>query len=198
MLERFSRPLGSWFVARSVRQQRNSALQDPGLWRARVDDHGRLEVDGVDLEGVVEEHGSPVFVVSRSKLVSDVEGIMRACASSVCSVRAFYSYKTNGVPGLVRQIHEMGPGAEVISPYELWLAGRQGLEGARIIYNGVNKTDESLRQAVAANVLAINADNPEEIDRIAAVAQELERPARVGIRLRLSPKSRTTTSGRST
>lgn len=189
MLERLLQPLSRAAIARSVRRQRASKLQDPALWGARVDEGGGLEIDRVGLARVMEEYGSPVFLVSRSKLVADVGEIVRACASFDPPVRAFYSYKTNGVPELVKQIHEMGPGAEVISPYELWLARRQGLCGDSIVYNGVNKSDESLRLAVSADVLAINADEPEEIDRIAAAADELRRPARVGLRLRLLPGS---------
>ena len=45
----------------------------------------------------------------------------------------------------LRHMHEKGVGAEVISPYELWLAMQLGVDPSDIIYNGPGKTEESVR-----------------------------------------------------
>ena len=82
-------------------------------------------------------------------------------------------------------MHELGIGAEVISPFELWLAERLGLPGERILYNGVDKSEESIERAVRLNVLSINIDHIQEIDRIHKVAKEMKRKVRVGVRLGL-------------
>jgi diaminopimelate decarboxylase len=83
----------------------------------------------------------------------------------------------------------MNIGAEVISPYELWLAEQLSVPGNMILYNGVDKTDESLERAIQMGILSINIDNVEEIDRIYAVAIRLNKPANIGVRLALSNSS---------
>ena len=60
----------------------------------------------------------------------------------------FASYKTNPVPAVLRRLHAGGVGAEVISPYELWLALRLGVPADRIIYNGPAKSPASIRTAI--------------------------------------------------
>jgi len=45
-------------------------------------------------------------------------------------------------------MHEAGIGAEVISPYELWLAEKLDVPGDMILYNGVDKSDASLESAI--------------------------------------------------
>ena len=46
------------------------------------------------------------------------------------------------LPGVIRQLHQLGSWAEVISHFELWLAIKLGVPGERIIYNGPGKTRE--------------------------------------------------------
>ena len=71
----------------------------------------------------------------------------------------FYSYKTNPVPAVLRRLHDRGIGAEVISPFELWLAIELGLPGDRIIYNGPAKSADSIRQAIDHDVHLVNANS---------------------------------------
>ena len=75
----------------------------------------------------------------------------------------------------------------MISPYELWLAEQLNVPGEEIVYNGVNKTEESLARAIELNILAINIDSLSEIDRIVNIAKRLGKKARVGIRLGFVP-----------
>jgi diaminopimelate decarboxylase len=101
----------------------------------------------------------------------------------------YYSYKTNCIPGILAELHRLGIGAEVISPYELWLAHELGVDGDAVIFNGVDKTDDSIDLAVRMNVAAINVDHLSEIDRIAAIARRRGQRARVGVRLGLVEKA---------
>ena len=79
----------------------------------------------------------------------------------------FSSYKTNPVPGVLARLHGHGVGAEVISPYELWLAMRLGVPGERIIYNGPAKSPASIRAAIRHGALLVNANSVSEARLIA-------------------------------
>ena len=78
---------------------------------------------------------------------------------------------------MLRRLHDRGVGAEVISPYELWLALRLGVPGERIIYNGPAKSAESIRTAIERGVLLVNANSAAEaaLDRSTGAASS-ERP----------------------
>jgi tryptophan synthase beta subunit len=95
----------------------------------------------------------------------------------------FYSYKTNPVPGVLRELHRAGLGAEVISHYELWLARRLGVPAERIVYNGPAKSRESVREAIASGIALLNVNHREEIAVVAGLAAELGGKPRIGIRV---------------
>jgi diaminopimelate decarboxylase len=133
--------------------------------------------DGVDLVDLVARHGSPLHVVRADRL--DVN----AAAATGRGADIFASYKTNPVPALLRRLHDRGIGAEVISPYELWLAIRLGVPGERLIYNGPAKSPASIREAIRHGVLMLNANSASEAALVARLAAEEERVVNLGVRV---------------
>ena len=178
-----------YFINRSLKKQQQAGLPDLGLWGLALNEQRHLAVNGVDAHDLIAAHGSPLLVVNRRKLLEDATAIQRAVKRCGPASRVVYSYKTNCIPGILQQVHSTGIGAEVVSPYELWLAEQLKVPGDEIVYNGVNKTEESLVRAIELDILAINIDALPEIERIAAVAKRLKKKARVGIRLGFVDKS---------
>jgi diaminopimelate decarboxylase len=159
------------------------------LWDLGTNAHGHLAVCGVDTLELVRRFGTPMLVVNGVKLRQDAAEMLHAIKPAPAGSQVLYSYKTNCIPGILQAIHKLGIGAEVISPYELWLAERLGLPGNRILYNGVDKNEESIERAARLNVLAINIDHMEEIGRIDSIARKMKQKVRVGVRLSLVPTS---------
>jgi diaminopimelate decarboxylase len=153
-------------------------------WGLAVGSNGTLWSGQVDLQGLACDHGTPLHVVRADRLDRNA----LAAASTVgdpTGVDTFYSYKTNPVPGVLRRLHDRGVGAEVISPYELWLALRLGVPGERIIYNGPAKSADSIRTAIDHGVLLVNANSAGDAALIARVAGEQRRTVNLGIRISL-------------
>lgn len=138
---------------------------------------GGLSLQGVALHGLLSRWGSPLHVVDVDRLLSKA----RKFQSGLCEV--YYSYKTNPIPGVLKKLHAHGVGAEVISPYELWLAFRLGVPPEKIIYNGPARSDDSLRLAIEKDILLLNLNHREEIGRVAKLARELGKKPRVGLRV---------------
>lgn len=182
-------PAARILAAQSVRQQRTSGLWDPSLWNGRVSDTGRLLVDDVDVADLVTEFGSPLMAVSIGQLQTDAIEFRNAVDANFRHAMVTYSYKTNCVPGALRELHSLGYGAEVISPFELWLAESLGIPGERIIVNGVNKTRDYAAHAARLGVASVNVDSIGELDLLADVARETSRTIRVSLRLRLDDTS---------
>lgn len=152
---------------------------DPPLstWGLDVGPTGSLWCGEVDLLDVVGEHGTPLHLVRGERLDANA---VAACGRGA---DVFVSYKTNPVPAVLARLHGHGIGAEVISPYELWLAMRLGVQGERLIYNGPAKSAESIREAIRHRVLVINANSASEAALIARLAAEERQIVNLGLRL---------------
>jgi diaminopimelate decarboxylase len=135
------------------------------------------------------QHGTPLMVFNRDRLITDAARIKSAMEKKMPGSMVLYSYKTTPIPGVLAELHRVGLGAEVISPYELWLACKLGVPGEKIVYNGVNKDFDSLVQAVKHGVLAINVDAVEEVAALRQAVAQVGCKANVGIRLAMNENS---------
>lgn len=187
MLNYFIKTASKFLVRKSQRWQSESQLRDLSLWNLTTNNKNHIQVDGLDAVDLVNQHGSPLFVVNQKQLIADAQNITKALSYAPTGSKVLYSYKTNCIPGILREIHKQGIGAEVVSPYELWLAEQLGVPGDSIVYNGMDKTEESIRRAIKMNILSINIDHWEEIDKIHLLARKLGKNVRVGLRLGLMP-----------
>lgn len=169
--------------------QSTSNIRDLGLWDLEINSRGHLAVQGIDTVELISQFASPLLVVNKRRLMSDVDALKNAFRKAPDGSKILYSYKTNCIPGILKSLHVAGIGAEVISPYELWLAEQLGVPGDMILYNGVDKSDESLESAIRLGILSINIDHVEEIGRICSAAARLKKKANVGVRLALSSRS---------
>ena len=84
-----------------------------------------------------------------------------AFASRYPRVDVVYSYKTNPLPGVLRELHGYGAGAEVISHFELWLALQLGVPPPRIVFNGPAKTLLSKATQSSGSVEALLEEFPD-------------------------------------
>jgi diaminopimelate decarboxylase len=155
----------------------------PELWGYSIDPTGDLSIQGHKVADLVASFGSPLHVVSHAWLKKTHDAFLNAFRAHLPETRLATSYKTNPVPYVLNALHEMGTHAEVISEFELWLAGSLGLPGERIIVNGPGKHHAMLARAVRMGVHMINIDGPGEIETIAAEAARLGRPQTVGVRV---------------
>jgi len=155
----------------------------PELWGYEIGADGNLRVESLDTTELSRQFGSPLHVVNLPWLRKTHDEFLRPFQSSYPNVHLATSYKTNPIPAVLKSLHDLGTYAEVISEFELWLAGRVGLAGERIIVNGPGKTRAMLSRAVDMAVKVINVDGPGEIEQIAAEAQRVGRRQPVGVRV---------------
>ncbi|MET8447851.1 diaminopimelate decarboxylase [Streptomyces sp. NPDC005209] len=125
----------------------------------------------------------------------DVAGIresaaaLRAAFDSVLApgtpvLHAFAVKATPLVP-VLRLLDAEGIGAEVASPGELALARAAGVPPARTVLDSPAKTPAELREALALGI-AVNADNPQELERIDALMRSA--PSRSPLGIRVNPQ----------
>jgi diaminopimelate decarboxylase len=154
---------------------------NPSLaWQA-----GTLSFDGVSLAAIAEAAGTPTYVYSRARLLSNYARIRDGFAAAGIDARIHYSAKSNANLALLRALVEAGAGIDTVSGGEIFRALKAGASPADIVFAGVGKTEHDLRYAVAQGVGLFNIENIEEaalLDRVAAEAGVQVRAA-----LRLNP-----------
>ena len=145
----------------------------------RVD--GALHCEGVPVERIAHDVGTPVYVYSAATIRDRYERLDAMLAP--VSHRVFYTLKANSNLSILRLLRELGAGAEVVSGGELQRALKAGFSGDDIIFGGVGKTDDEIREALAARVLLINAESEAEVRRIDELAREKRVTAPIGLRV---------------
>lgn len=171
---------------------------DDGTW-ALDRREGWLHWGGCSLADLASCYGTPTYVFNGEQLVHACEAIRRPFEDEGLDTRLFFSFKTNPVPAVLRCITQLGCGAEVISPFEYWLASTLGLDGNRVVVNGASKPADLLRQAVRDDAAFLTVESLEELRLIQAIAAQEGRRVRIGFRinpcLRASPLDFTLTTG---
>ena len=127
-------------------------------WRLAINQHDHLVCGGADLVELARQYGTPLHIVDEGGLRGNYRAFVDAFRLTYPEVSVFYSYKTNCVPGVLAILNEEGCGAEVVSPYELWLATRVGVPMSHIIYNGAQKSMNDLSEAIRHGVGLIKFD----------------------------------------
>jgi diaminopimelate decarboxylase len=122
----------------------------------------------------------------------DVTGIREAAAGLRAAFDAVtapgtpvlhaFAVKATPLVPVLRLLHEAGIGAEVASPGELALARAAGLPPEHTVLDSPAKTPAELREALALGI-AVNADNPQELDRIDALMRSAPSSSPLGIRV---------------
>jgi diaminopimelate decarboxylase len=142
-------------------------------------------IDGVAVDELVKEHGSPLFVLSQRTLISRYKELHDAFARRWPKVRIAWSYKTNYLEAVCRTFHRLGAYAEVVSPFEWDKAVASGVSPDRIHWNGPFKPEDAIERAVRGGTV-IHIDNFDEIVRIERVAARTEQRPRVALRINVA------------
>ena len=142
---------------------------------------GALYCENVPIERIAHEVGTPVYIYSASTIrdrYARVDGMLAGAPH-----RVHYTLKANSNRAILRLLKDLGAGADVVSGGELTRALRAGYAAKDIIFGGVGKTDDELREAIAARVLLINAESEAEVRRLDELAKEAGVVAPVGLRV---------------
>jgi diaminopimelate decarboxylase len=102
-----------------------------------------------------------------------------------------YAVKANSNLSVVRHFAKMGAGADCVSIGEVRRAFLAGIPSYKIIFSGVGKSDDEIREAIEKDILYINVESEAELGRVDMIAQELGKVSRISIRVNpnIDPKT---------
>ncbi|NRD76321.1 diaminopimelate decarboxylase [Bacillus sp. BRMEA1] len=115
-----------------------------------------------DLE---QEFGSSFYLLDVHKLRNNFNKIENAFRNRYQQLIIGYSYKTNYLPYLCKEMAKLGAYAEVVSRLEYDLALKIGMNPSKIIFNGPLKTYDDIETALNGESI-LNIDSLYEIDYI--------------------------------
>ncbi len=144
---------------------------------AHVDARGRLSVGGVDLLGLAEEHGTPLFVYDEAHLRARCREAVAAFGDG-----AAYGSKAFLCLAMARLVHEEGMRIDVATGGELHVVLAAGVPPERIVLHGNNKSIDELRRAHGLGIRVV-VDSFDELNRLERLYEEDGRPTRVMVRV---------------
>jgi len=126
--------------------------------------------ENVPLEEVADTAGTPTYVYSRAAIGDAFKELVAGLGGwrhTVC-----FAVKSNGNLAILRYLAGLGTGFDIVSGGELQHLQRIGVPGRRIVFSGVGKTREEMREALryrsvrrggATGILLFNIESEAEL-----------------------------------
>jgi len=144
-------------------------------------EQGRLHVDGIALDDLADQFGTPLYVYSADAITTAFTCFRDAVAGADSHIH--FALKANSNLAVLRLLARLGAGADIVSGGEIQRAIAAGIAPEKIIFSGVGKTDDELLAAFEAGVGQINAESSAEVDAIIRLAEAHGHHCRVALRV---------------
>jgi len=141
----------------------------------------RLYCEGIPVDRIAQEIGTPCYIYSQATLERHFRAFDEAF-SKVPHIIAF-AMKANSNLAILRLFARMGGGADIVSGGELFRALKSGVDPRQIVFAGVGKTREEIREALHAKILMINVESSQELLAIDETAKQLGVKAPIALRV---------------
>ncbi|SFV75476.1 Diaminopimelate decarboxylase [hydrothermal vent metagenome] len=143
----------------------------------------------IDFKELAKQYGTPLYVYDFDAMTAqynELKGAFKARKSLVA-----YAIKANSNLSVVKHFAKLGAGADCVSIGEVRRAFLAGIPSYKIIFSGVGKTDEEIQEAIERDILYINVESEAELNRVEMIAQQLDKVARISIRVNpnIDPKT---------
>ena len=159
--------------------------------------HGEeIFCEGVSLADAATKFETPAYVYSRAAITDAFQELDHGLASvphTLC-----FAMKANGNLSILKHLAKLGSGFDIVSGGELEHLRRIGARGDRIVYSGVGKTREEIREALRypsagrrgrSGILLFNVESEAELDvLLQEAARHIERGGTPpGVSVRVNP-----------
>jgi diaminopimelate decarboxylase len=144
---------------------------------------GTLHCENVDLVGVAEKFGTPLYVYSAGTILDHYTRLDAALAPLdhlIC-----YAVKANSNRAILKLLADAGAGFDIVSGGELYRVIAAGGDPAKCTFAGVGKSPDEIEYALKQGVYSFNVESEAEleyVDRMASVKN-----LRAPIALRANP-----------
>jgi diaminopimelate decarboxylase len=150
---------------------------------------GELHCEQVPVSRIVKEVGTPCYVYSHATLVRHFRAYDNAFQRIPHMVA--FAMKANSNLAVLRLMAREGSGVDIVSGGELFRALKAGVSPSKIVFAGVGKSPDEIRDALKADILMFNVESSAEVHAINEVAASVGKKARVALRINpdIDPKT---------
>ncbi|MFB6144849.1 MAG: diaminopimelate decarboxylase [Candidatus Nanohaloarchaea archaeon] len=131
-----------------------------------------LEIGNLSASEIIEEHGTPLFVYDKQKIIDQFRRLDDAFSSLYNNFSISYAVKANHNPDVVETLLEEGANLDTASRSELLLADKMGVDPDNILYTAPYNKEEEIHYAVEQGV-TINLDSVSLLEKMDEVPEEL-------------------------
>lgn len=143
-------------------------------------ENGSMRCEGVDLDALVEQFGTPLYVYSRAAVAERFDQLRAAfgAGAKIC-----YAVKSNSNLSVLRLVAELGAGFDLVSGGELRRLQAAGVATDGAVFAGVAKADWEIEAGLAAGIMLFNLESEHELPVLAELGGRTGREVRIAIRL---------------
>ena len=126
-------------------------------------------------------YGTPLYVYDFNHIeqqFTKLKDAFKARKSLVC-----YAVKANSNLSVLKHLKSLGAGCDCVSIGKVKRALYAGVAKYKIIFSGVGKIDDEIEEALKEDILMINLESEEEMERVELIAKKLNIKARISIRV---------------
>ena len=157
------------------------------IWPAAtaVNANGAIAFHGRTAESLLDEFGSPLYLIDTDEVSARAKHFVRAAAEAFNTSTTHVSFAGKAFLSkeIVRLVAEAGMFVDTCTMGETRIALAAGVPGRRLVLHGNNKSDDEIALAIEQGFAKIVVDEPNEPERIAAIARKLGKRARVMLRV---------------
>lgn len=135
----------------------------------------------MDFLSLAKTYQTPLYVYDFDKIQKNFLEFKNAFAgrkSLIC-----YALKANSNLSLIAHLASLGAGADCVSIGEVKRALLAGIPRYKIIFSGVGKRDDEIKEALKEDILFLNLESYEEMRRVESIAHSLGVKARISVRV---------------
>ncbi len=149
--------------------------------------NGTLHIENVSVNTITETNGTPVYCYSTQQIADNFHAWQTALRKIMPDDRftICYACKANSNLAVVKLLHKLGAGMDVVSVGEMYRAFKVGVPADRIVFSGVGKNKTELIRALKNNIMQINVESESELDLIGQIA--LTEGPKINIGFRINP-----------
>lgn len=142
---------------------------------------GTLHCEGVALNLIADQVGTPTYVYSRKALEQaylDYAKALEGRDALIC-----FAVKANSNLAVLNVLAQLGAGFDIVSGGELERVLRAGAEPSKIVFSGVGKQAHEIARALEVGIHCFNIESEAELYRVNDVAASMGRIAKVSFRV---------------
>ncbi len=140
-----------------------------------------LCIDNLLISSLSKKYKTPFYVYSSKQMAENLTNFKNAI--SCINGKVFYSVKANSNLSVLKYFNSLGCGFDIVSFGELLRLKEINCPASNIVFSGVGKTENDLKEAILYGIKSINIESLEELEDTIKICNELNKKANIMLRI---------------